>query len=398
MRSPWIPLSALAALLLLLSAAGLFGCSTSGGCQSSQCAPGNQCIDDGAGGGATCHKVCVKQADCPANYYCNDGLANGGTVSWCAPNTLTYPPGTGEWGTLCRASKGEGANPDCNWDQGFACYGTSPDDANAFCTQFACTADSECPGGWWCSTQNVGPNVTSGAPTLGKTRTVCLPRTYCAPCKKDLDCYAPPNSPAMKCVPDTAGSAFCSTTCANDSTCSLDAQCAAPWKVCVQPVAGGTTCQTDDQCPPAAGTYQHCVQGTCTPECASASDCAAGQTCVANIKVCVPRAGVCVGDGSFCSPCRSDDDCASKTTGVGATQPSGYCLNAQELIGGAYSTERFCSAPATAACDAGAAACPAQQPGANWKAVACTDPPLNQCVGIVTFAGSGIPGCWTANR
>jgi hypothetical protein len=398
MKSPWVLLAALLGGVAV-ALAGSLACTKSAECDPSHCAAGNQCIDDGSGSGSSCHKVCKTQADCPANWHCNDGLPSGGATSWCVENSLTYPPGTGQWGATCAAAQGEGANPACNWSQGFACYGTSPTDAKSFCTQFACQSDGECPGGWWCSTQNVGPNVTSAAPTYGKTRTICLPRTYCAPCKKDLDCYAPAGSPPAHCVPDASGASFCTTACTDDSTCAFDATCRAAWKVCTPAPAKGSSCQTDDECPPAGGVYQHCVGGACSPECSSAGDCAQGQTC-ARMTACIPRAGVCVGDGTFCSPCRSDDDCIPKAA-MGAPQPPGYCLATP------YSTERFCSAKSTVdGCDAQATdppGCPPPQGSDNWKAVACIQSPPDQCVGVVSFGSAtgspvGLPGCWTVNR
>jgi hypothetical protein len=400
----------LPSLLTALALAGSTGCSKSG-CDPSQCAAGNQCIDDRTGGGAICRKVCAAQADCPANWYCNDGLKAGG-VSWCVQNTLTFDAGAGQWGVPCQPNHGEGANPGCDWAQGFACYAQSPTDGNAFCTQFACSGDGDCPGGWWCSTQNVGPNATSSVQTIGKTRSICLPRGYCAPCKKDLDCYSAPGSQPQHCVPDSKGAGFCSTTCAGDSNCDFDSTCKAPWAVCTP--AAGQPCQSDDDCPPAKGTFQHCVApqankapdagGSCTPECGGAADCNAGQTCMPTFQVCLPRAGVCVGDGTFCSPCRSDLDCTPATTGAGAGQGSGVCFSSAP-----YSQERFCGGPSTVNdCDASASdppGCPTPSGSDNWKHVGCTQTPGAgvQCFGIVTFGTAsgnpvGIPGCWTVNR
>lgn len=396
-------------LSLGLGLAGMLGCSKSSAtCEPSQCAAGNQCIDDGTGGGATCHEVCTAQSGCPTSWHCNDGPASGFGVSWCVQDAISFEGGAGQWNAPCAAGKGEGANPDCNWSLGFACYGISPTDANAFCTQFACTSDDECPGGWWCSTQNVGPNVTSAAPTFGKTRNICLPRSYCAPCKKDLDCYAPPGSTPVHCVPDVNGSTFCAPQCSTSANCAYDAVCSTPWKVCSPAPSGGPACTTDDQCPTAGGRYQHCLGGSCTPECGAAADCASGAACVANTTVCIPRAGVCVGTGGFCSPCRSDDDCAPKAGSLAAPQAAGYCMSSEP-----YSTEHFCSAPSTVAdCDAQApdpAGCPSPTSGQNWQFSACTGagaaggPPNAQCLGVVSFgtgSGSpvGIPGCWTINR
>jgi hypothetical protein len=119
--------------------------------------------------------------------------------------------------------------------------------------------------------------------------------------------------------------------------------------------------------------------------------------CVQPLKVCVPRAGACVGDGSFCAPCRADADCHN-----------GYCLAAD------YSTERFCSQnmkPGTTCSSTGppSGSCPTRPLTANYKGVACTSSasdtsPANQCIGFVTFgkASNGqaqiVPGCWTVNR
>jgi hypothetical protein len=389
-----------------LALAGATGCSKSA-CDS--CAAGNQCIDDGTGAGPSCHQVCSAQAGCPPNWYCNDGQKAGG-VSWCVQNTITADGGPGQWGAPCNPAAGEGKNPGCDWDQGFACYAQSPADGNAYCTQFACTTNSDCKGGWWCSTQNVGPNATSGDPTFGKTRNICLKREYCAPCKKDLDCYFDPGTEPLHCVPDSKGNGFCSTACGNDTSCNLDAVCKAPWAVCTPPT--GPACVTDDDCPPAHGTFQHCVAkgvdagadagGACTPECSGASDCSDKQSCVSTLQVCMPRAGVCVGDGTFCSPCRSDLDCAPPMTGAVAGQPPGYCFTAP------YSLERFCSAPSTANdCDAGLGnppGCPPATSTDNWKASVCTPTPSGiQCIGVVTFGTqNGQPlansGCWTVNR
>lgn len=409
MHSFWIRPETLGILVAVLALGGAAGCSKGSGCDSSQCAANNQCIDDGTGGGATCRRVCASQMDCPANYYCNDGLGGMGVgPSWCVK--FTPQNGTGQFGSGCAASKGEGANPDCDWNHGFACYGTGTTDPYSFCTQFACSSDSECPPTWWCATQNYGPNVTSDAPTYGRTRTVCLPRTAagdstypnlpCSPCKKDFDCYS--GGTPVSCVPGSDGTSFCAKQCSGNSNCPVDAVCAPPWKVCAVSGDAGQ-CSHDDQCPPANGTFQHCVGGTCTPECASATDCPGGEKCVDGTSVCRPRAGVCVGDGSFCAPCRSDDDCAPAPGSLSASEAHGYCF-----LRNSDGLERFCSAPATvAACDGGfnPPSCPAATSADNWQATICTGsasgvPPTNQCIGLVTFPppGTYIAGCWTQNR
>jgi hypothetical protein len=375
--------------LVGLPIAAPLGCS--GGCDSSKCAPGNKCIDDGSGIGAICRKVCSTQADCPFNYYCNDAPGPGVYGSWCAKQSTTYPerPG-GQWGAQCPPSGGEANNPACDGADGFACYGVTPTDANAFCTVLGCKQDTDCPGGWWCASVNEAPNVTTSTPSYGVVGNVCTPRDYCAPCQKDHDCALAPDGTPQHCVQDTKGQGYCTPACAGASNCALDATCAPQWSQCTP--GAGAACKTDDDCPVVRGIFQHCDAGKCTPECGNNSDCTAGQTC-AVARVCVPRAGVCVGDGSFCSPCRSDADC-----GNGA----GDCLSGQP-----YSTERFCSVKATVSpCDttrANPPGCPARATSDNWVATGCVTTPRNQCEGLVRFGTAAgtptpVPGCWTINR
>jgi hypothetical protein len=405
------------------------GCSSnSGACDSSKCAPGNQCIDDGstkADGtpvGPQCHLVCTQQSDCPADYYCNDGTVGSHPqpANWCVPTTYAIPTATkGLWGSHCLPTDGEGTNKACDTQEGFACYGISPTDANAFCTQFDCGQDTDCPGGWACETVDLKPNVLTVRRSFGHTRTVCRPRQYCSSCVEDHDCPVTANGSPQRCVPDPQGHMFCSVACSSDASCPLDAACAplyTPYPVCTP--AKGQACKTDDDCPPAKGTFQHCIKGACTPECGGASDCDADQQCGV-VQACVPRAGTCVGDASFCSPCRSDADCKSG---------GGICAYAD------YSTERYCTvpmskgtcpqdtsgmgytinAPPKASCPSAPAGAPAAQ--AHYGAVGCTIvgtqlAPADQCVALTSISnGSGtcgppgysacvqVPGCWTVNR
>jgi hypothetical protein len=325
-------------------------------------------------------------------------LAMCGVLAAFVACSSTQAPGVtapmGPWAVPCLPTKGESGNPACKSSAGFDCYGISTTDANAFCTLFGCASDAECPPAWWCADVNEVPNVTTDAPTvqtLGATRHVCLPRGQCAPCKSDHDCASPLGSDGTQqhCIADSQGSLFCAAQCVGSANCALDALCAPRWTLCSP--ASGKSCMGDEDCPPADGTYQHCDGGHCTPECGSASDCGAGQSCQA-VGLCMPRAGVCKGDGSFCSPCRSDDDC-----------PTGYCFSAF------YSTERFCSALDTAAtCDdqeINPPGCPVVTASDNWKGTMCafTQPGQAECYGVVVIgqnsgAPSNAPGCWTANR
>ena len=430
---------AIVAWLLTIGQCAGFGCSSSSpkatGCVDSQCAPGNACINDGSGTGLTCHRLCTRQDDCPSGWYCNDQ-----PTPWCTKTTTTAAPKACQFGTPCSPSDGEANNPACDSVDGFECYGTSPADASAFCTLFGCTKDTDCAGGWWCEVVDVAPNVTTSTRSFGPTRALCLPRQYCATCKVDHDCAPSASGTEQHCATDANGQGFCAPECSSNANCPLDASCVGAFAVCTQtscmsdsdcPMLGGVAercfvgackvpctndaactaangapehcgpagscdalaCASDDDCPPTAGTFQHCLAGECTPECSGPADCRSDQKCGA-LSVCKPRAGVCLGDGGFCSPCRSDADCND-----------GYCLNAMN------STERFCSQTAQGSCEDDAAVnavCPMRASGAKYMGTGCTTEsdtfsPANQCVAFVT-AGTQTgqqmesAGCWTINR
>jgi hypothetical protein len=381
-----------AATVLALVLAAPSGCSSSSSgsaCGSPGCAAGNDCIDDGSG--PACHQVCTSSADCPFNWSCNDNPGK----SFCVEST--YPVmqlPMGQWGTPCLPSGGEQSNKACDTTDQFSCYGNNPTDANAFCTIIGCV-DTDCPGGWWCATVNAAPNVTTNKQSFGPTRPVCMPRAYCAPCRLDHDCPAASDGTEQHCVKDTGGDGYCTPTCGGDANCPIDATCT-NWQSLCTP-AQGASCRSDDDCSPLAGIPQHCDNGKCSPECGSDADCAsvgdagsAPATCAWR-RTCTPRAGVCLGNGGFCSPCRSDLDCKN-----------GYCLS-----GMPYSTERFCSVKSTTLpCDTTTLdppGCPKATTGDNWLHSGCTTSPANQCEGLVTFGtatgqGGGVPGCWTQNR
>jgi hypothetical protein len=437
-----VALALLAWLAILISPA----CSSSPGpasCATAGCPEGDACVET-TGQSPRCQRACTSQSQCAAGTFCNDAQPQ----SWCAPSTLALVLGPGQWGTSCSPISGMNFNPACDWNDNFLCYGASPTDATAFCTYFDCLGDSDCPGGWSCAVVDEAPNVDTVSRSFGATRSVCLPRQYCAPCHMDHDCSLAPDGSEEHCVGQgSPGGGFCAPQCASNSDCRLDATCTPQWGVCAAnrcgsdadcqangsaqvcvagvcqlpcaadadcPISNGMpqhcmqgpatkacaaqACQSDDDCPPTLGTFQHCNAGTCTPECGSDSDCDPGandQTCVP-LSVCEPRAGACVGNGTFCTACRSDADCVA-----------GYCLVST------YSKERFCSQTITngncsSTTGPPAGGCDPLPLGASAQVVACTSmasdfAPTNQCIGEVTFGtAQGMtqfdPGCWAQNR
>ena len=332
------------ALLAALSAAAP-ACSGSGsapaGCERSQCAPNNLCIATAAGAPAQCELPCATHTDCPFNYHCD---ANpGGTSPYCTLNTKTFPekPGT-QFGASCNPTNGFQTNPACDTADGFYCNAKSPLDGNAYCTYFGCAADTDCGGGYYCGRENTQPNASTSSLQNGQTVAVCLPRGYCAPCASDVDC-APANGAPQQCLAGTDKATFCAPECKSQSECALDA--------------------------------------ACTPE--------------ENYSACVPRAGVCKGDGSLCAPCRSDADCSA-----------GSCVPAYN------STEHFCTTKSGIACSYSSTfqiidQCPSTSTatptiGCSVSNVQPNMPP-NLCIGEVQegLDGSGNPayveGCWTVH-
>jgi hypothetical protein len=332
------------AALLALAVAGAAGqACTSGsvaaGCDTAQCVAGNTCIAT-ANAAASCQLGCTTNTDCPFNYHCDPNV--GGTSPYCVLNTTAFPdkPGT-QFGAPCNPTNGFENNPACDTADGFWCNAASPLDANAYCTYFGCKVDTDCGDGFYCGRENQYPNAVSDQIQNGQTLAVCLPRDSCAPCTSEIDC-APANGAPQHCLPGSDGATFCAPECHSTSECALDATCA---------------------------PYQ-------------------------NYSACTPRAGVCKGDGSLCSPCRSDADCTN-----------GYCLLAYN------STEHFCSSKSGIACSYSNSQIVDQCPTSTTATpiVGCSTPgieptyPPNQCEGEVQegLNDNGQPeyveGCWSVH-
>ena len=235
--------SVLAVAATLAAAVFANGCSAEAGCK-----PGNEKID------GECRLLCTKQDDCPNTFSCTGGSSK----SYCMPNPAGIGTGTGEYGSACNATlKLISDHPDCA--PGFQCFGKSPTDADAYCTKYVCATDGDCPGGFYCATVNEAPNAATYERSVNKTTTVCAKRsTFCSPCSSDVDCATRGYSgPALRCVADGKGQKFCTTECATDANCALDASC----------------------------------------------------TDVAGTKFCTPTFGSCTGTGALCDRCESDANC-----------------------------------------------------------------------------------------
>ncbi len=327
----WTVAAALAALGI-----GAIACtSKSSGCDDSKCAPGNKCLT--ADGETKCRKTCTSNSDpanaCPYGYTC---VSADPQPAFCVADTTGFTtPRKGQFGAPCNPTGGIDNNPDCDITNFFWCFAKSPTDGSAYCTRYDCTTDRDCAAGFYCDQANVGPSATTTNRHVGQTRAVCQKRAYCAPCVADLDC-PPDKGRPQHCVPTADGSAsFCSPECTSNSTCNNEAACS--------PLGSDPT-----------------------------------------IKTCYPRAGTCKGDGSYCSPCRSDADCGQ----------DGACVKGQ------YTTEHFCAKKAGSPCQAGAKPnCPAIPMGVPAKHSVCStddsaeSPPRDYCSGIYLFVDTAAGPC-----
>jgi len=381
-------LGLLAGFCVAIAAVQACGTSDPDRCSEARCAPGNRCLP--AHGETRCRRPCAASADCPAGstcvsasqpaqiptacqpapqgVFCDRYAERGGPRlapyvcevdspkgciagtepgQWCCDDrpgeTYAQPfcmrdlngvePGPKQFGAPCNASGGRENNPDCDTSQGFACFGTQPGDGGAYCTRYGCHSDRECSAEMYCATINEAPNAVTAARSFRSSVTVCLKRDYCAPCSADRDCPSLAGV-TQYCVSDQKGALFCAPECSETSNCNNEA-------VCVDSGFGP--------------------------------------------RVCYPRAGVCVGDGTLCSPCRADADCGA----------DGVCVK------GTYSSERACAKPSPGPCSASnAGAC--ATPVASGAKVICTqgssEVPAQYCAGVYRLGAGFDLGCFTPPR
>jgi hypothetical protein len=222
-------------------------------CVDSLCKPDNKCLSDGKE--TKCRLTCDSDqsatASCPEGYYCKVGVSPG--ANYCEVGDLRT-----SWGRACAAAASDEV---CGPLPNFKCFARAPFDAQAFCTIADCTADSDCTApGYYCATVDEAPNLREAKRSFGKTLRWCLPRTQCAPCAADADCSTAEGE--QRCVKDRSGVPSCMKVCAANGECLRDHACNVE--------------QPD------------------------------------GAKVCFPIGGACKGDGTICSRCGSDDDCATK--------------------------------------------------------------------------------------
>jgi hypothetical protein len=204
--------------------------------------------------------ICGSDESCSIGK-CTDG--NGCTASACAKEQCSLP--------LTCLTAGEG-------------------DAEAYCTQHGCQADTDCPAGYYC----------------GVTRD---PREICGTNKGNSNFCGTTLSACVDPAQLAEQGLFEGSLCALRNTCLKRAQCA--------------PCATDLDC--SYGQGQRCVPlgggNICARACETDGDCDPDHAC--NSGACIPRFQACTGQGNFCEPCLSDADCGGPETTMGCASLSG---------------------------------------------------------------------------
>jgi hypothetical protein len=297
------------------------------------CALGESCLPattDGTGGSATGTAATTCQnngrsaigAPCPSGNECGNlqpSCPDGSNCDYtqCGGGTCTQDPVACGSNAKCTVGKCGDGTPctvqGCTMDkcQPLVCVSAGVGDANAYCTLQDCTADANCPGGYFCGTiRSSHPICNAPASKLpGLCGIQCTNNTQCtnaygagASCASTGYCQA-------ACVMAGTGTFTQGPYCAERKECRIRKPC--------------SPCAADIDCSMTPG--MHCTtmpMGSakfCTADCGTDADCETGFQCTSS--ACVPRAGSCVGSKSFCEPCAIDDDC---NTGLYCSQSDGY--------------------------------------------------------------------------
>lgn len=306
-----------------------------------------------------CETACTLHAHCGRAGTCTGSGENAENqaVTFCQQDA--FPRGEGQYGSQCLT-----ATSSCDADAGFQCISAGDGDVDSYCTRAGCGSDTDCPSGLFCSANRVGsrapcqsacglagqpsaPNcvpaddIGEGKPfrcgeTGGLVLTLCLERSFCAPCESDADCRGQAN------------------------------------QVCARGADGAKTCTV--LCAPGQGS---CPWGEAT-ECAVFDD-------ELGVPTCGHRFGACRGTGKSCEPCTHDGDC-----------PTGFCAKSDfsgELF--CYDEEAGCQcAEDEEICVGGG--CPATPGGKPMNCVSTGDgAPPSACYGAEIDEAEGTPlGCW----
>lgn len=263
-----------------------------GKCTAEKCGSGNTCVDN------HCALPCTSHLDCNADQDCVAAVEDdtNADIAVCQPNgkgTIGAKcPFGDECGSQFACPDGKKCDPSCTGSdcpcaadacKPLVCRSAGAGDAEAYCTLQDCHADADCPGGYWCAT-------------------VRDPHQICGTTKGNDNFCGTTTDPCVDPAQDSANG----TTFVEGPHCALRNVCA-PRRSCAP-------CSSDLDCSAVAG--QHCKQvgaeKACVRDCRADADCESGFQC--SDGSCVPRFGSCVGPGTYCTPCRNDNDCGGPTS------------------------------------------------------------------------------------
>jgi hypothetical protein len=306
-----------------------------------------------------CRTACTLHAHCGRAGVCTGSAENTeeDRVTYCQPDAFARAPG--QYGSQCLTGTSS-----CDTEAGFQCIGAGDGDVDSYCTQAGCDADTDCPSGLFCSENRVGsrppcesacgvsgqpdaPNcvpkadIGAGKPFRcgeagGLLLTLCIERSFCAPCDSDADCRGAAN------------------------------------QVCARGADGVKTCTV--LCAPGQGS---CPWG-------DATECAVFDSDL-GVATCGHRFGACRGSGKSCEPCTHDGDC-----------PTGFCAKSDfsgELF--CYDQDVTCECGADEDICVGGG-CPEAPGGKPMNCVSTGDgAPPSACYGAEIDETAGTPlGCW----
>ena len=325
-------------------------CDTSDQCDQS--VP-HHCVEGTCRTACTLHEHCGRAGACTGS----GETSEGAVVSFC--RTDDFPRAAGQYGSQCLTGTSS-----CDTAAGFRCIGAGDGDVDSYCTKAGCDADGDCPSGLFCSRNRIGSrrpceaacgltadptaddcvpvsDIGEGKPfrcgeSGGLVLTLCLERSFCAPCESDADCRGQAN---QVCARGPDGVKTCTVLCAlGQGSC--------PW-------GEATECAVFDE--------------------------------ELGVPTCGHRFGACRGTGQSCEPCTHDGDC-----------PTGFCAKSDfsgELF--CYDQEATCQCATDEEICVGGG-CPEAPGGKPMNCVSTGDgEPPSACYGAEIDEVEGTPlGCW----
>ncbi len=251
---------------------------------------------------------CPAGTECAEALVCPDGT--GCVASQCggAPETCTLDKdackdiqnctqGKCADGSVCRV----GCTLDCApW---VACETSGEGDPNAYCTTRDCDSDADCIDGFYCGIVRDSHDVCGPTCVGAQGNKTCSsgPKNGKA-CSEDKDCQKGNDDICGQIKED------CLTPGQGDT--SFEGSVCLLRKSCLKR-GPGVLCKSDVEC--SRTLNQKCVDSggefRCAQTCASDFECLSDAKCDLAQGACVPRFGAWAGNGGFCEPCLSDEDC-----------------------------------------------------------------------------------------